>query len=302
VKGSVEVSPKGLQAGVRYMLTAAFTFSVMTLLVKLAGQTLPSHEIVLARGIVTLVLSYGLVRQAGVSLWGERKGILVVRGLLGFFALSCFYYGVTQLPIAVVTILHYTSPIWTSLIAVPLLKEPITSRVCGACLLSFAGVSLIARPGFLFSEAPSGLDLVAVGVVLLGSLLSSGAYVSVREASKTEHTSVIIFFFALISTIGSVPLALPDFVWPTAWELLVLAGVGVTTQVAQIFLTRGLSLVPAGRAMTVGYTQILFAALWGMLFFAEYPDLWTVAGAFFVVLGTAVVSFPEKKAVSIPIR
>jgi drug/metabolite transporter (DMT)-like permease len=83
---------------------------------------------------------------------------------------------------------------------------------------------------------------------------------------------------------------------------LVLAGVGVTTQVAQWFLTRGLSLVPAGRAITVGYSQILFAALWGILFFAEYPDLWTIAGACLVVLGTAFVSFPEKKAVSIPIR
>ena len=302
MKGSVEANPKDVQAGVRFMLAAAFSFSVMTLLVKIAGQTLPSHEIVFARGIVTLVLSYGWVRQAGVSLWGERKGILVVRGLLGFVALTCFYYAVTQLPIAVATVLHYTSPIWTSLIAVPLLKEPITSRVCGACLLSFVGVTFIARPGFLFSGATSGLDLVAVGVVLVGSLLSSGAYVSVREASKTEHTSVIIFYFALISTMGSVPLAWPVAVWPTAWGWLVLAGVGVTTQVAQIFLTRGLSLVPAGRAMTVGYTQILFAALWGMLFFAEYPDLWTVAGALLVILGTAVVGFPEKKAVSIPIR
>jgi drug/metabolite transporter (DMT)-like permease len=168
--------------------------------------------------------------------------------------------------------------------------------------LSFAGVILIARPGFLFGETMSTLSLYSVGVALAGSVLSSGAYVFVREASKTEHTTVIIFYFAFISAVGPIPLAWPQAVWPTTWEWLVLAGVGVTTQVAQWFLTRGLSLVPAGRAITVGYSQILFAALWGILFFAEYPDLWTIAGAFLVVLGTAFVSFPEKKAVSIPIR
>jgi drug/metabolite transporter (DMT)-like permease len=284
------------------MLVAAFSFSVMTLLVKVAGQTLPSHEIVFSRGIVTLILSYALVRQAGVSPWGNRKRVLLVRGLLGFVALTCYYYAVTQLPIAVVTVLHYTSPIWTSIIAVPLLKEPITKRVCGACLLSFVGVALIARPGFLFGETIGTISLLAVGVALAGSVLSSGAYVFVREASKTDHTTVIIYYFAFISAIGAIPLAWPQAVWPTAWEWLVLAGVGVTTQVAQWFLTRGLSLVPAGRAITVGYSQILFAALWGIIFFEEYPDLLTVVGGCLVVLGTAFVSFPEKKAVSIPIR
>ena len=182
------------------------------------------------------------------------------------------------------------------------MSETATAALAERCLLSFAGVALIARPGFLFGYTIGTISLFAVGVALAGSVLSSGAYVFVREASKTEHTSVIIFYFALISAIGPIPLAWPQAVWPTAWEWLVLAGVGVTTQVAQVFLTRGLSLVPAGRAITVGYSQILFAALWGVVFFAEYPDLLTVVGGCLVVLGTAFVSFPEKKAVSIPIR
>jgi drug/metabolite transporter (DMT)-like permease len=288
-----------LAAGVRFMLGGAFFFSLMTLMVKWVGRTLPSHEIVLARGVVTLILSYGMVRRAQLSPWGTRKSILAVRGLLGFAALTCFYFAVTRLPLAEVTVLQYTSPIWTALIAVPLLGEPITARVFGACFFSLAGVLLIARPDFLFGAGSSSLDLVAVGIALFSAVLSSGAYVSVRYASKTEHTLVIIFYFALFSTLGAIPLAAPVALWPRGAEWLVLLGVGVTTQAAQICLTRGLSLVPAGRAITIGYAQILFAALWGVLFFSEYLDLWTILGTCLIIMGTAIVSI-RGRTVSTP--
>jgi drug/metabolite transporter (DMT)-like permease len=271
----------------------------MTLFVKMAGRRLPSHEIVLARGVVTLVLSYALVKRARLSPWGKNRGILAVRGIFGFAALTCFYFAVTRLPLAEVTVIQYTSPIWTSLFAVPFLGERISSRVFGACFLSLVGVSLIARPDFLFGGGASNLDMAAVCVALISSFLSSGAYISVRKASKTEHTWVIIFYFALFSTLFGIPLAAPVALMPQGGEWLLLLGVGVTTQLAQMCLTRGLSLIPAGRAITIGYAQILFAGLWGALFFSEYPDLWTVVGACLVIFGTAIVSI-RGRTVSTP--
>jgi drug/metabolite transporter (DMT)-like permease len=279
-----------MQLGVRYMLASAFFFSVMTLCVKVAGWHLPSQEIVWARGLMTTIFTYGMLRRAGLSPWGIRPGILLIRGLVGFVALMCFYFVLTELPIAEATVLQYTSPIWTSLIAVPLLGEKISPRVLGAGLVSFAGVALIARPGFLFGELSSDLNLMAVGIALVGALFSAGAYVAIREASKTDHAFVIIYYFALVSAIGPLPVVASGFVWPRGVDWLALLGVGVVTQIAQVCLTRGLSLVPAGRAMTIAYTQILFASLWGALFFAEYPDSWTVVGAVLVIVGAAAVS------------
>jgi drug/metabolite transporter (DMT)-like permease len=66
-----------------------------------------------------------------------------------------------------------------------------------------------------------------------------------------------------------------------------LAGIGVVTQIAQVFLTKGLREERAGRAMAVGYMQIVFAALWGMIFFAEVPGPWGGAGALVIILATA---------------
>jgi drug/metabolite transporter (DMT)-like permease len=282
--------------GVRYMLASAFFFSLMSLMVKAAGRGLPSQEIVLARGVVSLVLSYWLVRRARVSPWGNRKWILILRGLFGFAALSCFYFALTRLPIAEATVLHYTNPLWTAVFAALLLHERITPKVLVPILVSFLGVVLVVRPGFLFGNAASQIDPVGVGVALAGAMVSALAYVAVREASKTEHPLVIVFYFPLVTVPATLPF-ISGFTWPQGGQWLLLIGVGVSTQIAQVYLTKGLSLERAGRAMAVGYSQILLVALWGMLFFGEFLNLWSWIGSLFVVLGTLAVGLRRRTPV-----
>lgn len=283
------MTPSTPSSGVRYMLAAAFFFSLMSLLVKLAGRFVPSQEIVLARGIVSLVLSYWLVKRARISPWGHRKWILILRGVFGFAAMSCFYYALTQLPIAEATVLHFTNPLWTALFAAVFLRERLSPWVLGPIFVSFVGVILVTRPAFLFGDAASQVNAIGVGVALLGAMLGALAYVSVREASKTEDALVIVFYFPLISVPATLPF-MSGFVWPEGWVWLVLLGVGVSTQIAQVFLTRGLAIEPAGRAMTIGYAQIVFVVLWGMLFFAEYLDVWSVVGSLLVIAGTLAIA------------
>ncbi|HSH44812.1 MAG TPA: DMT family transporter, partial [Longimicrobiales bacterium] len=180
----------------------------------------------------------------------------------------------------------YTNPVFTALLAAILIAERLRRRDVALVLLSLAGVVLMTRPGFLFGGLEERLDPLATGIALLGAVLSAGAYVTVRRLSTTEDPLVIVFYFALLSTVGAAPLTAMDPVLPSAWEWLALAGIGVVTQLAQVLMTRGLGLEPAGRAMAVGYMQIVFAAVWGMLFFAEFPDTWGLAGALLIVGGT----------------
>jgi len=282
-----------LSLGVRYILISTLFFSLMSVLVKLAGQRLPVLEVVFARGVVSLPLAFWLVRRAAVPLWGNRRWILVLRGLIGFAAMSCFYFALTRIAIAEATVLHFTSPLWTALLAALVLREPITGRIIASIAVSFAGVALITRPGFLFGGAAAGTDLLGVGAALLGAMLAAGAYVTVREASKTEHPLVIVFYFPLVMIPATAPFW-PSFHVPHGWEWLVLLGVGVSTQIGQVFLTRGLSLEPAARAITIGYTQIVLVAIWGMVFFGEFPDVWSAAGALLVIAGTLAVALSRR--------
>lgn len=111
-----------------------------------------------------------------------------------------------------------------------------------------------------------------------------------RGLGRTEHPSVIVFYFALVSVIASLPVALPGALLPTPREWLVLLGVGITTQLGQIAITHGLRRERAGRATAVAYLQIVFAAVWGAFFFAEYPDLGTVLGAALIVASTVALA------------
>jgi drug/metabolite transporter (DMT)-like permease len=277
--------------GMRYMAAGAFFFSIMSLLVKTAGRRLPSQEVVMVRAIVTLVLSAWAVRHAGVSWWGsrDRRGLLIVRGVVGFLALSCFYHSIVNLPLADATVIQYTNPVFAGLLAVPFLGERLRRREVLSVLVSLVGVALVTQPSFLFGHA-AALDPVTVGIGLMGAMFSSMAYVSVRKLGTTEHATVIVFYFALVSVIASVPTALPGAVWPTRVEWLVMVGIGISTHLGQMYITHGLRLERASRATATGYLQIVFAAFWGIVFFAELPDWGTFLGAALIIASTLTLA------------
>jgi drug/metabolite transporter (DMT)-like permease len=285
----------GLSLGMRYMIAGAFFFSLMSLGVKVAGQRIPSQEIVLVRGLSNVAFSWAMLCRAGVRPWGGRPGVLLLRGLLGFAALSCFYFALIHLPLADATVLQYTNPVWTALLAVWLLGERMRRSEAALVLLSLLGVVLIVRPSFLFGSGPERLDMLAVALALLGALFSASAYVTIRKLGRTEHPLVIVFYFTLVTVPASIPGVLAEAVWPTPWEWLVLLGVGITAQGGQVYLTQGLQLEPAGRATAVGYLQIVFAALWGVIFFADLPDRWTVMGALVILASTLALASRRKR-------
>jgi drug/metabolite transporter (DMT)-like permease len=279
--------------GILYMVGAAFFWSLMSVFVKLVGENLPSQQIVLVRAVVTLAYSYVLIRWSGAaSLWGENRRLLWLRGLLGFTALSCFFFALTKLPLADATVIHYTNPVFTAVIAAVVLNEQIETGEWIGAVLSLVGVSLIAQPSFLFGASTSQLNLAYVGVALVGALSAASAYVIVRKLRETEHPLVIVFYFPFVATLGSAPTAaLTDLQWPTTGEwLFLIVGVAGCAQIAQVFLTKGLHAIKAGRAMAVSYLQIVFATGWGLLIFQEVPDLWSLLGTALVIGGTLLVS------------
>jgi drug/metabolite transporter (DMT)-like permease len=277
------------RSGTLDMVLAAFCFSVMSLLVKAVGARVPSQEVVFVRAAVSLAAAYGLVRRARPGNWGQRKGLLVVRGLMGFAALSCFFYALIHLPLADATVIQYTNPVWTAWLGWWLLDEGLSRGEAALSAAGLLGVVLIARPSVLFG-GPARLDPLAVAVGITGALFSAAAYVSVRRLGRTEHPVIIVFYFTLVTVPASLPGLAAHAVVPTAAELALLGGVGVAAVLGQLCLTRGLQREPAGRATAISYVQVVFAAAWGVLFFREYPDALSLAGAALVMLSVVVLA------------
>jgi drug/metabolite transporter (DMT)-like permease len=276
--------------GLHYMVATAFCFSVMSLLIKILGRRLPTGEMVFFRCLVSLVLSYVMLRAARIPIWGNRKFFLVLRGLAGFCALFCFFHAVTRLPLADVTVIHFTNPVFTAILAAVFLGEPLGKRELAGLPLCMAGVALVAQPAFLFGHGARNLDMSAVGVALTAAMFSAVAYTTVRRLRGTDDPLVIVFYFPLVAAPASVPFMVGNFLWPAPLEWLLLVGVGVVTQLGQIFLTRGLHLERAGRATAVSYVQVVFAAVWGFLFFREVPNTLAIFGAALTLTGMFLAS------------
>ena len=273
------------------MVASALSFSLMGVCVKQVGGRIPAAEVVLARAIVSVALSWWMLRRAGIPPWGKRRWLLIWRGAIGTAALLCVYAALAALPLASATVLQYLYPPFTALLAWLMLGERIGKRVVAAMALGWLGVLLVAQPG-----GSMALAWQPVLIAIAGALFTALAYVSVRSLGQSEHPLVIVFYFPLVALPLSLPLVALDPVVPTPMEMLWLLGVGLFTQLGQVYLTRSLMALPAARATAISYVQVVFAGGWGWLLFGEAIDAWTIAGAALVLAATLVSLSQRQRA------
>lgn len=275
------------------MVLSALFFSLMSLLVKFASARYPTLELVFFRGLaVTLLASADLARRR-VRLANPDAKLMLLRGVFGLAALTCFYFGVKMLPLAEVTVLHFTNPVWTAVIAALFIREHLRGKELGLALASLAGVVLVVRP-FGLGGAHDPLDALGVAAALAGALLASVAYVLVRRL-RGHDSMLIVWYFAVVSVVVGFPAMLPGAVMPRGEDWLLLAGVGVATFLGQITLTHGLKRERAGAATTVGYVQVVFAAAWGVVFFGDGVPPTTIAGALVILVSLVLLGRLRKR-------
>ncbi|WP_404974119.1 DMT family transporter [Vibrio campbellii] len=282
-----------IPVGVRFMVLSAFGFALMSATVKhVSLHGIPVFEIVAARALVSLVISYLDVKRKGISVWGNNKPLLFARGAVGTMALMCVYYSVTTLPLAEATIFQYIHPVFTALLAVFFLKERIQSSTFICIALCLLGVYAMVRPE-TGPDAEHALPMFSVMIAILGAFGSSIAYVIVRKLSQTEDSSVIIFYFPLVALPASILLIGDQFVMPDLYLTMMLVLVGVFTQIGQLGLTKAMQTQEAGKASAYSYVQIIFSVVLGIVFFGELPSAWTYLGGALIVAGALINVFGQ---------
>ncbi|WP_165311312.1 DMT family transporter [Vibrio ziniensis] len=283
-----------IPVGVRFMFLSALGFSLMTACVKAVHEYgIPVFEIVAVRALVSFVISYADVKRKGISVWGNNRPLLLLRGAIGTFSLICVYYSVTSLPLAEATILQYTHPIFTALLAVFFLKERIQPPTLICIVLCILGLYCILLPE-LDGSSKVSLPTLSVIVALLGAFGSSIAYVIVRKLSQTEDSSVIILYFPMIATPISILLVWNDFIWPDMKLTFMLIMIGVFTQIGQYGLTKAMKTQEAGKASAFSYVQIVFSIVIGLVYFDEIPAMWTYIGGALIVIGALINVFGQR--------
>ena len=270
------------------MMLSASCFCLMTVFVKLAGNTLSTIQIVFVRGAFTLIFTGIFIFREKIYPFGNHKRLLIARGITGTVALFLVYESIKRFPLSEATVLQYLFPIFTALVASLIISEPVNKKIFGAIIVGLSGAYTVL--GFPFLIETVHIDLYSVGIAITGSFLTAVAYVLVRQATKVnEHPLVVMFYFPLFTVPFCLPLLLTNWNNPTLEEWGFLLLVGICTQLGQFFLTHGYKELPAAEAAPLSYIQVPFAMIMGMLFFDEVISLNFIIGSMLVLLSIFVV-------------
>ena len=280
--------------GYQSLIGSALAFSLMSVCVKKLDGNIPVAEIVFFRAVISLLITYFQIRIENLNPWGHNKKLLLIRGLFGTLALYCVFRAISKLPISSATIIQYCYPTFTAIGASLILKECIKKKIWLAIGLGWAGICLVVQPSweenlrfkFTFTE---------ITIALAGAILTSFAYLCVKELSKKEHELTIIFYFPLVSVFLIIPFLFKNYIHPSTIEWIWIICIGLFTQIGQILITKGLSLLPASKAVSINYIQVIFATVWGLLFFGEGIDFLTILGGICILVATIISLNPDKK-------
>jgi len=271
-----------LTPGVLLILCSALLFAVMNVGVK-AIPRVPVHEIVFFRALTTLVLAYLLLRIKGISVWGNHRPLLILRGLAGTVALVLYFWTVQNMPLATAVTVQHLSPIFTILLSALMLREPPRPIQVPFFVIAFAGVVLV-----------KGLDpAVTVTELALGvtsACFSGLAYNMIRMLREHDRPLVVVFYFPLVTVPLIGPYTFTHWHQPTPWEWALLACVGLTSTGAQICMTQAYQVDRASNISIVNYLGILFALLFGLLIFHETPGPLALLGVVLITLGVALAT------------
>lgn len=254
-----------------WMLAASFFFSLMGICIKYASARHNLGEIIMFRGVPSVLLLGGYALYRGQSLLGKHLRTHAVRNVSGVTSMWLGFYGMTHLPLGVSTTLNYTSPLF---IAIALLYSGYYVGILreqwlrfGAIALGFVGVLLIFNP---FAE--TGLNHFAMLMGLAGGAFGALAYMTVRslgQLGEPEWRTVMLFSVSVILS-GILGVGVLGFSPVYTWgSIATLAGVGVFGMVAQLCMTRAFGHGHASLSATLQYTTILFATVWGEIFWHE---------------------------------
>ncbi len=269
--------------GIVCIILAAIGFSLMTFFVRLSGNV-PTMEKAFFRNAFAAVVSFILLKREGEKFHVKRenRSDLFFRCLFGTSGLIANFYAIDKIGIADANMLNKLSPFFAIVLSIPILKERPKKIDILTTLVAFLGAVLIVRPGSGISNTIPAL------IGLYGGFGAGFAYVFVRKlGGKGEKTPIIVLCFSLFSSLVCIPFIIPVFVVPTFKQLLLLILAGLAATLGQFGITSAYKFAPAREISVFDYTQVVFAALLGILFLHEIPVPLSIAG-YAIIIGVAV--------------
>lgn len=271
--------------GILCILSAAFFFALMNLFVRLAGD-IPTIQKSFFRNFVAAILAFFMLlkRKEKIAIKKEHIGDLLLRSFFGTAGILCNFYAIDNMNISDASMLNKLSPFFATIFSVFILKEMANRFDWCILAIAFTGAMFVAKPSFQLSSLPALVGLIS-------GLCAGIAYTYVRSLGiKGVKGPVIVFFFSSFSCLVTLPYILFHYTPMSGRQFCILLLAGCAAAGGQISITAAYSKAPAKEISVFDYSQIIFAALLGLIFLKQIPDILSIAG-YVIIISAAVIKW-----------
>lgn len=294
--------------GIRLLCAGVFVFSLQDAVIKQVSGDYPLTQVVTIRCLVALPILLLLVQlEAGWrAILSKQFRALSTRAGIMFLSYTFYYMAFPAMNLAYAVALYFTVPLFVTALAGPFLGEHIGWKAWFALAAGFGGVLVILQPG-------SGLFEWAALLSLLAALMYATSMLMARRLGSALPGSVMAFYQNGVFLVGAMTIGLcthwlgivdaghpsisflvRPWVHPSLGDGLLIASCGVIASAGMVLLTNAYRIGPANRVTPFEYTGILWAPLWGFLFFDEIPRSTTVMGAV-LIAGAGYIALREAR-------
>ena len=294
--------------GIVCLCLGVFVFSLQDAVIKQVSAAYPLTQVVSIRSVVAIPILLTLVQiEVGWrAIFSPDFWPLTARAAIMFVSYTAYYMAFPALPLADAVALYFTVPLFVTALAGPFLGERSSRRVWTAVGVGFLGVMVMLQPGSGLFEPAAFLSLLAAAMYATSMLMA-------RRLGTAQAASVMAFYQNWVYLAGagltavclhllgieraehpSLSFLVRSWVWPTLPDGLLIASCGVIAATGMMFLTTAYRIARANLVTSFEYSGILWAPLWGFLFFGEIPRVTTVAGGLLIV-GAGLVALRVAK-------
>ncbi|MEQ6202407.1 DMT family transporter [Sulfitobacter sp. HNIBRBA2951] len=276
--------------GILLMCCSTVAFAGMHALVRFVSEVLPPFQIAFFRNIFGLMFLLPLLMRSRFKvLRTQRIGLHALRGVINIGAMLMFFTALSMSPLAKVTALSFTAPIFMAVLAVLFLGERFRIYRWLAILLGFAGMLIILRPGVV------AIDTGAI-LVLGSALLWAVAMLIIKILSRTEQSVTTVAYMGIFLGIFSVFPAIWGWQPFTLQTLGWMALIGLFGTIAQMTLSQALKETDPTALMPFDFLKLIWTAILGAWFFAEIPDAFTWIGGAVIFASGLFIAYRERQA------
>jgi drug/metabolite transporter (DMT)-like permease len=278
-----------MPVGVILAFLAYASFSVADALIKVTGPTMSVFEIAFFTTSLSII-------PAALTKRGERwrdiyklrhPWLVHLRCATAISGTACVMFAFTHIPFADVYAIGFLTPIIVTLLGVVVLREHVAVHRWLLLIISFLGVVLVIRPGVR--------DLQLGHLAIFCSVFFGGiTTIILRHVAPKERRVSLVGLQVLYSALFNGVLMIPTFVIPSPEQLAVFLGIGLLGGTGGLLLIAAARRTPANLVAPVQYSQLIWAIVFGALFFGEYPDYVAVIGLVIVLAAGLANVLTEK--------